>query len=121
MGSRIKSLENKGVQIYFMDFTGLSDTVEITGIIEEARSFIHSQKGNSVYTLTSLQDMHFNADIKNAFVKFIGSNKPYVYAGAVIGLSGLLKIIYNGTNRLTGRKIKAFDKKEDALDWLASS
>jgi hypothetical protein len=62
--------------------------------------------------------MHFNNEIKELFQNFIKGNKPYVKAGAVIGLNGLQQIIYNGLMKLTGREIKSFASFESAKDWL---
>ena len=62
--------------------------------------------------------MHFNTEIKNAFSDFINGNRLYVVAGAVIGLSGLQRILYNGLMKLTGRDIRTFESKNEAIEWL---
>ncbi|MCU4177483.1 STAS/SEC14 domain-containing protein [Carboxylicivirga sp. N1Y90] len=117
---RISFISQGGKKIIYMDFSGLREFKDINPIIESSKEYIRAQAENSAFTLTNMDGMHFNSDIKNAFSSFIGDNKPYVKAGAVIGLSGLLRIIYNGVNRLTGRDIKSFDTKEEAVEWLVS-
>ncbi|MGC4120101.1 MAG: hypothetical protein QM765_37075 [Myxococcales bacterium] len=46
-------------------------------------------------------------------------NAPYVKAGAVVGVTGLKKIVLNTLNLMTSRGFRAFDAREKALDWLA--
>jgi len=117
---RVKILNEKGSKILYMDFTYLRDYEDIKSIIDSSREYIRVQDENSALTLTNLEGMHFNSEIKNAFSSFIGGNKPYVRASAVIGLSGLLRMMYNGVNRLTGRDIRSFNSKDEAIDWLAN-
>lgn len=63
--------------------------------------------------------MHFDTDITEAFKRFTAGNKPYVKAGAVVGVSGLKKIVYNAVMKFTGRDIIALDDLEMAKDYLA--
>ena len=46
------------------------------------------------------------------------NNRPYVIAGAVVGLSGLQKVVYTTVMRFSKRNIPAFDDIEAAKDWL---
>jgi hypothetical protein len=46
-------------------------------------------------------------------------NKPHVIAGAVAGVTGLKKVIYNTIVAVTGRKMATFDTIGQARDWLA--
>mgnify|MGYP001769268534 CR=1 FL=1 len=45
---------------------------------------------------------------------------PYVIASANVGVTGLKKIIVMSLNKLTGRDLKLFDTREEALEWLIS-
>ncbi len=82
--------------------------------------FIRNRQKESLLTLTNVKEMHFSNEIRDAFKEFIKGNKPYVKAGAVIGLNGLQQIIYNGLMKMTGREIKSFRNEMEAKDWLAS-
>ena len=105
--------------IFHMDFSNLNNVPEIKSLINESVRYIRSQPFGSVLTLTSIQGMHFNNEIKDLFSDFIKGNKPYVKAGAVLGVSGLQQIIYNSLMKITGRDIKAFSNSEEAKNWLA--
>jgi len=103
-----------------MDFSNLNTLPEIKSLIGESVRYIRTQSPESVLTLTNIQGMHFNSEIRDLFNDFIKGNKPFVKAGAVIGLAGLQQIVYNSLMKVTGRDIKAFAKAEEAKDWLAS-
>jgi hypothetical protein len=105
--------------IFHMDFSNLKTTREINDLISESVRYIRSQPPVSVFTLTNIQGMHFSTEIKELFNAFIAGNKPYVKAGAVVGLSGMQQILYNSLMKMTGRDIKAFGNIEDAKNWLA--
>jgi hypothetical protein len=116
--SKTQTLVHNGKTIYHMDFSNLNNPLEIQNLIKESVRFIRLQPPSSVLTLTNIQGMHFNTEIKELFNDFIKGNKPYVKAGAVIGISGMQQILYNGLMKVTGRDIKAFDKAEEAKNWL---
>lgn len=45
--------------------------------------------------------------------------EKHMKCSAVLGITGLKKILFNGYSRATGAKnIKAFGDREEALDWL---
>ncbi len=113
-------INHQGKTIFFMDFSGLRDFDEIKLVISKSIEYIRSQPDKSLLTLTNLDGIHFNTEIKNLFTDFISGNKPHIKASSVIGMSGLLRIVYNGLMRLTGRDIRSFDNKNVALDWLTS-
>jgi hypothetical protein len=115
---RIKIISHLGKKILFSDFSYLQTKEEIAEIIREMKAYIKAQAPKSVYTLTSIEEMHFNNDIKDLFTEFTKSNKPYVRAGAVLGVSGLKLFIFNGIMKISGRDIKCFSSIEQAKSWL---
>lgn len=116
---RTQQIVHNGKKIYQMDFTKLNNVNEIKDLISESVRFIRVQPPQSLLTLTLINDMHFSTEIKDLFNDFIKGNKPHVKAGAVIGLSGLQQIVYNGLMKMTGRDIKSFNNVEEAKNWLA--
>jgi hypothetical protein len=47
-------------------------------------------------------------------------NTPFVLASAIVGLSGLQRVILSAVMRVTGRKFATFDDVEVAKDWLVA-
>ncbi len=104
-----------------MDFTNLKTLHEINAVINESTNFIRIRPATSLYCLTNIKEMHFNNEIKDLFQIFVKGNKPFVKSSAVVGLSGLQQIVYNGLMKITGRNIKSFSSLEEAKDWLTGT
>jgi len=64
--------------------------------------------------------MHFNSKIRDLFADFTGGNKNYMKASAIVGANGLMNLMINGINKLTGRKLKSFPSESAAKEWLVS-
>jgi hypothetical protein len=118
--SRTETILHNGKPIYYMDFSSLKSESEIESLITESKSFIRSKPPKSVYSLTNIEDMHFNGTIKELFVDFVKGNKVYIKASAIIGVTGMKQILFNGIMRLTGRDIRSFDSADQAKNWLIS-
>ena len=89
-------------------------------MIVEAKKVIASQPMNSVLTLTDATNTDVTGDINRILKDFTAHNKPYVRAGAVLGVTGLKKVILNTIVTITGRNLHAFDDSERAKDWLSA-
>jgi len=110
----------KGKTIVYLNFSNMKDQREIMKLEGEISTYIRSQPLNSVYTLTNMEGMFFNNEIKKYFEEVAKGNAPYVKAGAVIGLTGLISIMYNAFVTVTGRNIKSFKNKDEALEYLTT-
>jgi hypothetical protein len=105
--------------IVYLDFSGLKNKEEIIIQIESFGKYIRSQPFKSVTTLTNLENMYFNTEIYNIFVKYVKENNPHVKASAVVGLKGLMQIFYRGFITLTGRNVKVCNTKQEAIEALS--
>ena len=110
---------HKGKTILYLDFTNMKNRDEIMKLEEEGASYIRKQPMNSVLTLTNMENMFFNNELKKFFEDKVKGNAPFVKSGAVIGMTGLISIMYNAFVNVTGRNIRSFKNKEEALDYLA--
>jgi len=115
---RTQQIKKNGTDIFHMDFSFLKDKQEIRSVILEGAKFIRSKPAGSVLTLTNIEGMHFNNEVKELFKDFLSGNKAYVKAGAIVGLNGLQQILYNGLMKVSGRDIKSFTNIESAAEWL---
>jgi hypothetical protein len=111
-------IRHKGKEILYLNFTNMRDKAEIIALENKGAEYIRSCPKNSVLTLTNMDGMFFNNEIKDYFQEVVRGNGPYVKAGAVIGLNGLISIMYNAFLKFTGRSIRSFRSKEEALDYL---
>jgi hypothetical protein len=118
---RTSFIEHKGRQIVLLDFSGFTDHQSTLEAIDEAKRFIAQQpKQQQLLTLTNVRGSHFDTDIVKGLRELVEHNKPYVKAGAVVGLSGLRRVVYTTLVHLTGRNLRAFDDMDEAKDYLAA-
>lgn len=117
-------ITHKGKRIFIADFSELDNSLnsihsELTAVIETlsreprdsvlALTDVHYTYATDVPSLTSL--------LGDAFPKL----NPYVKKRAMIGLSERRRYLVSLFEPLTGSKrYRMFNKKGDALDWLAS-
>jgi len=117
---RVKIINHQGKKILYIDFNSL-DSIELIGsILQEVKIYVHAQLPFSVYSLVNVEGMRFNNSVKEMFTEVVQSNKPFVKASAVIGVTGLIQIMFNGLMKMTGREVKSFSSMELAKNWLIS-
>ena len=116
---RVFFTHHKGKKILIIDASNCKHD-ESLAVISRAKQIIQSQPLNSVYTYTDTTNTMYNAELSSAMKEYVAGNKPYVKAAASVGTSGLKQILYNALLKFSGRNIKLFDNKQQALDWLAS-
>ena len=113
-------IEHKGVRIAFLDFAHVENTADAIAAIEEAGRIVQAEPFRSVRTLTYVEGSRFNGEVLEAVKHLAVNNRPYVIAGAVVGLSGLQKVVYTTVMRFSKRSIPAFASLEAAKDWLVA-
>ncbi len=116
---RVGFIRHKGVEILHIDWSGARGA-EMLQTMDEAKRIIAAQPLNSVRTLTTVQDAQMDRTVTEALKDYVAHNKPYVLAGAVVGLIELKMIAFNFVNRVTGRSLRAMDSVEAAKEWLAA-
>ncbi len=114
---RVSFINHGGKDILLLDFSDMKATDAIA-MIEHARGVIGGRPENSLLTLTDVTDIRFNDDLSRKMKEFTVHNKPYVKAAAVVGVTGLKRIIYNAVTAFSGRNISTFDDREAAKRWL---
>lgn len=117
MESRVKFITHRGARILHLDFTQ-AHPGEVLQIIQHAKNVIAAQPPRSIRTLTDVTDLKFNTEASEAMKAFASHNKPFVEAAAVVGVTGLKRIIYNAVVKFSGRNLVAFDSHGEAKDWL---
>lgn len=110
-------INHKEKEILYLDFSYCTMD-EFFQVIDLARKIIRVQKHNSVLTLTNVSGTKYNREMIQALKEFANDNKPFVKAGAIIGVEGLKKIAYDAIIKFTKRNLPAFDNIEKAKAWL---
>ena len=117
---RVRFIPHEGKEILLIDFSHANPALFLS-TMEEARGKIAAQPPGSVLTLTDVTGAQYDRTVADALKDYLAHNKPFVKAGAVVGLNELKRITFNFVNRVTGRSLKAFDRMDEAKAWLARS
>lgn len=114
---RVRELAHKGRKVVLLDLTGCA-AGEAAKALVAGRRLIATLPPGSALTLTDVTGAHFD-DAATAEAKTNAKeNAPFVKAAALVGITGLKKIVYVAVTRMTGRDYRVFDTREQALDWL---
>jgi hypothetical protein len=119
MTERVRFIRHRSAEILWIDWTDATAD-EILESIGEAKSLIAARPPKSVRTLTTVKGARVERPVTDALKEYVAHNKPYVLAGAVVGLSDLKTVVFNFVNRATGRSLRAMDSVDVAKEWLAS-
>lgn len=106
------------MRICYLDFTNVTDETEALAGIEEARQVIAKEPPKSVYTLTDVSSSLMTPRIRKALQELTAQNKPFVVAGAVVGLTAVQRGALRTIVLLTGRKLEVAQSVEAAVAWL---
>lgn len=116
---RVQQIVHRGKDIVFTDMSGLASSDEQIAVLQRARDLICAQPPGSVRSLIDYTDLHYNIPGVHAQKEFSAAVGPHMKASAVVGITGMLQVVYRSVVKLTKRKIVMFDSREAALDWLA--
>lgn len=117
---RVRFIAHRGATILKVDLSHSTSVEENIEILDQARKIITTQPQRSLLLLTDVTKAAFNPKGVSAIKEWSSSNTPYLKASAVIGVSGIYRIIYEALVKLVKRDIVCFGTEEEALDWLAS-
>ena len=116
--AEVKFINHKGKKIFLMDFS-YTKIEEIMAAIEEAKKTIKKHPENSLLGLVDVRFSAFDNELFTALKDLASSDRPYMKVTAVVGVTGLKKLVFMAVRRFTGRKnLVMFDRMENAKDWL---
>ena len=116
---RTRLIEYKDIKIVFLDFSHCP-IEEAQDVIMAATPLIRNEPEKSVFTMTYTDGGKFDSDIISALKEFTKGNEPYVKAAAVVGISGLQKIVLDAVSFFSNREFATFDDMEEAKEYLAA-
>lgn len=117
---RVQVIEHKGKSIIYLDFSR-SSKEELQQVIEAGSALIKKCPLESALTLSNFTGFMFNFQMIDLLKEFTMSNKPYVKAAAVIGVTGLRKIPYEAVMKITHRELPSFETQQEAMDYLVDT
>ncbi|HVN75670.1 MAG TPA: hypothetical protein VMT19_05085 [Thermoanaerobaculaceae bacterium] len=116
---RVGFITHGGATILKVDLSHPTDVEENIATIKKAQAIIETHPPKSLLILTDVTGTVFNTRGVEEMKRYSAFNTPYVKASAVVGVSGLARIIYDAVVKVIGRSVVRFDTEVEALDWLA--
>jgi hypothetical protein len=115
---RTRFIEHRGKQVLLLDYSGIRHPPEAVAEIDKSKRFVARHPPKSLRVLTDTTDAHYDSAVVQALKELAAHDEPYVIASAVVGVTGLKKVVLTGVNLFSKRKIVMFDTRPHALDWL---
>jgi hypothetical protein len=91
---------------------------EAIPLIEECAKQIRQRPENSVLTLTTVSEGKFNSELVEHLKGLTKGNAPYVRKAAVVGITGIYKIVMTAINIFSKRDFRLFDDRDEAIKYL---
>ena len=118
--NRARFVKHKEKMILAFDFSGLS-IADACQVCTYVKGIINRMPKRSVLTLVDVTNVKYDEAFKELSGDLAEHNKPYVLAGAVVGVEGWRKLFFRTATKLTGRdNLKLFDNADKAKDWLVA-
>jgi hypothetical protein len=114
---RVQFIIHRGKRILSINYAHC-DVAQLKAVAEEGHRMISRELLNSVLTLNDVTGTSFDHESVEALKSKVAANAPYVKRAAVIGISGLQRLIYEAVKLFTRRNIPLFSTRHEALDWL---
>ncbi len=112
-------MDFKGKRILLINIANV-EMEDLVALTKEAKLLIAKEQLNSVLTLTNVNGISVQFGTIKVLKEFAAFNRPYVKAGAVIGLNSLQKIELNLIMKFSGRNLPSFNSFKEAAEWLVT-
>ena len=110
-------MKHNGMRILVNSYTGM-DVSEIPDAITANMNAIKNRKRTGLRVLVDISDVYANKEILGLFKKAGSELAPYISRSAVIGALGVQKYFLNIVNAISGMNTRAFNTRDEALEWL---
>ena len=105
--------------ILYTDYKNLQGE-EFVKIIKVLTEDLLGMGKKDILLLLDLQGSYANKEIVNEFIAAGKLSNPFVKKTAVLGITGVKKVLLNVVNKFTDVGANPFSTEEEAKDWLVS-
>ncbi len=110
-------IERNGKHIFYQDFSNCT-AHEALVLVRQARALLEEVVPGSVLGLTVVTGGRFDLNVVEELKQFSKLAGQYFRVTAVVGISGMQRVILIAVEAFTGRKYELFDDEEKAMEWL---
>lgn len=117
---RARFVQHKGKEIFVLDCSNCKPA-EVHLIIDECARQVRRRTAKSVRTLTIAGGGRFDNETIGKLKELTKGNEPFVHNAAVVGITGLYKVVVTAISLFSKREFHLFDTVDEALDFLAAN
>ncbi len=118
MSERIYPIFYENRKIYFSDWTNISSVAQALAIMEETTNYIKQLNELNLLEIVDVTNSYATVETLMAIKKIAKEVKKFSKKKAMLGITGAKKVLLNSVNNIANTQIRAFDSKEEALEWL---
>lgn len=115
--SRCEFFVVDGVRILHTDLAHCTPEEGVEALRRSA-TLVRAEPFDSVLSLVDVTDARYNRQAVKVLADVVRGNRPHVLATAVVGATGLRRIVLDGLRRTSGRGFELFDDVESAKRHL---
>lgn len=116
---RARFIQHKGKEIFMLDCSDCKPA-DIHAIIDECARQVQARPPKSVRTMTIAGGGRFDNDVIGRLKELTKGNEPYVEKAALVGITGLYKVVVLAVAAFSRREFHLFDTVEEAKEYLAA-
>jgi hypothetical protein len=112
-------ITHRGKQIMHSDYTNFE--MDLHGLQAEVNAvddMICREPDNSVLLLVDVSNTTTTVEVVELFKKSSARTTNHLHKVAVVGLSGIRRMLLDVISRFSGQQMTIFDNVEAAKDWL---
>lgn len=114
---RMKWINYKGQEILLDDYTNIYPE-QFAPLIKKITDLTFQSGKKDILLIVDVTGSYANKEAVDAFVESGKKSKPLLKKTAVVGITGVKKILLNVVNKFSGLNAKAVSSMEDAKEWL---
>lgn len=115
-------IHHKGAEILYGDFSRLeSDVNALREEVAAVDAEILRRPRGSVLTIADLTGTVTSSEVVDLFKASAAATKDYIDKQAVVGVTGIQKVLARAVAVFSGQSMRLFDSVELAKDWLAGT
>lgn len=114
-----RQLEYNGKPIILHDYNGLAGDDYAHAVLENA-ALAEAEQSLDRLVLIDATNTVVNKEVMKAYRTIAGKTSPRLRKTAVIGTTGIQKLFVSSISTLFKLNVRAFDAKEEALQWLTA-
>jgi hypothetical protein len=114
-------MQHRGQEFMYSNFAGFGRDVDaLRAEVTAADDEICSRPKDSVLVLVDVRGTTTSTEAVDVFRQSAARTKGWVIRQAIIGVTGIQKILARAVARFSGEELVLFDDLEEAKDWLVS-